>query len=195
MKLNGENIIQASRIQVWDALNDPGVLKETIPGAQSVDQSSDDEFKAVVEIKIGPVKAKFTGKINLSDVNPPNGYKIIGQGQGGAAGFAKGSAVVTLTELEPETTKLVYEVDAQVGGKLAQVGQRLIQSASKSLADQFFNNLQEYFNGDSDDIEDKQPAPELDPPARNVFFFNSQRKRIIFALVVFLLSFIYFYNS
>ncbi len=195
MKLNGENIIQASRIQVWDALNDPGVLKETIPGAQSVDQSSDDEFKAVVEIKIGPVKAKFTGKINLSDVNPPNGYKIIGQGQGGAAGFAKGSAVVTLTELDPETTKLVYEVDAQVGGKLAQVGQRLIQSASKSLADQFFNNLQEYFNGDSDDIEDKQPAPELGAPARNVFFFNSQRKRIIFALVVFLLSFIYFYNN
>ena len=195
MKLNGENIIQASRIQVWDALNDPSVLKETIPGAQSVDQSSDDEFKAVVEIKIGPVKAKFTGKINLSDVNPPNGYKIIGQGQGGAAGFAKGSAVVTLTELDPETTKLVYEVDAQVGGKLAQVGQRLIQSASKSLADQFFNNLQEYFNGDSDDIEDKQPAPELGPPTRNVFFFNSQRKRIIFALVVFLLSFIYFYNN
>lgn len=195
MKLNGENIIQASRIQVWDALNDPSVLKETIPGAQSVDQSSDDEFKAVVEIKIGPVKAKFTGKINLSDVNPPNGYKIIGQGQGGAAGFAKGSAVVSLTELDPETTKLVYEVDAQVGGKLAQVGQRLIQSASKSLADQFFNNLQEYFNGDSNDIEDKQPAPELGAPARNVFFFNSQRKRIIFALIVFLLSFIYFYNN
>ena len=195
MKLNGENIIQASRIQVWDALNDPGVLKETIPGAQSVDQSSDDEFKAVVEIKIGPVKAKFTGKINLSDVNPPNGYKIIGQGQGGAAGFAKGSAVVSLTELDPETTKLVYEVDAQVGGKLAQVGQRLIQSASKSLADQFFNNLQEYFNGDSNDTEDKQPAPELGGPARNVFFFNSQRKRIIFALIVFLLSFIYFYNN
>tara|TARA_B100000989_G_scaffold48704_1_gene31829 strand:+ start:284 stop:871 length:588 start_codon:yes stop_codon:yes gene_type:complete len=195
MKLNGENIIQASRIQVWDALNDPSVLKETIPGAQSVDQSSDDEFKAVVEIKIGPVKAKFTGKINLSDVNPPNGYKIIGQGQGGAAGFAKGSAVVSLTELDPETTKLVYDVDAQVGGKLAQVGQRLIQSASKSLADQFFNNLQEYFNGDSNDIEDKQPAPELGAPARNVFFFNSQRKRIIFALIVFLLSFIYFYNN
>ena len=195
MKLNGENIIQASRIQVWDALNDPSVLKETIPGAQSVDQSSDDEFKAVVEIKIGPVKAKFTGKINLSDVNPPNGYKIIGQGQGGAAGFAKGSAVVSLTELDPETTKLVYEVDAQVGGKLAQVGQRLIQSASKSLADQFCNNLQEYFNGDSNDIKDKQPAPELGAPARNVFFFNSQRKRIIFALIVFLLSFIYFYNN
>ena len=89
MKLNGENIIQASRMQVWEALNDPAVLKETIPGAQSVEQSSDDEFKAAVEIKIGPVKAKFTGKINLSDVNPPNGYKIVGQGQGGAAGFAK----------------------------------------------------------------------------------------------------------
>ena len=179
MKLNGENIIQASRVEVWDALNDPAVLKETIPGAQSVEQSSDDEFKAAVEIKIGPVKAKFTGKINLTDVNPPNGYKIIGQGQGGAAGFAKGSAVVSLTELNPETTKLNYEVDAQVGGKLAQVGQRLIQSASKSLADQFFNNLQEYFNSDSAHIEEKQPVTGDEVSSRNVFFFNSQRKKII----------------
>lgn len=195
MKLNGENIIQASRMQVWEALNDPTVLKETIPGAQSVEQSADDEFKAAVEIKIGPVKAKFTGKINLSDVNPPNGYKIVGQGQGGAAGFAKGSAVVSLTELDPETTKLNYEVDAQVGGKLAQVGQRLIQSASKSLADQFFNNLQEYFNSDSTPIDEEQPVIEAGKSSRNVFFFNTQRKRIIFALIVFLLSFVYFYNN
>ena len=195
MKLNGENIIQASRMQVWEALNDPAVLKETIPGAQSVEQSADDEFKAAVEIKIGPVKAKFTGKINLSDVNPPNGYKIVGQGQGGAAGFAKGSAVVSLTELDPETTKLNYEVDAQVGGKLAQVGQRLIQSASKSLADQFFNNLQEYFNSDSTPIDEEQPVIEAGKSSRNVFFFNTQRKRIIFALIVFLLSFVYFYNN
>ena len=195
MKLNGENIIQASRMQVWEALNDPTVLKETIPGAQSVEQSADDEFKAAVEIKIGPVKAKFNGKINLSDVNPPNGYKIVGQGQGGAAGFAKGSAVVSLTELDPETTKLNYEVDAQVGGKLAQVGQRLIQSASKSLADQFFNNLQEYFNSDSTPIDEEQPVIEAGKSSRNVFFFNTQRKRIIFALIVFLLSFVYFYNN
>ena len=195
MKLNGENIIQASRMQVWEALNDPAVLKETIPGAQSVEQSSDDEFKAAVEIKIGPVKAKFTGKINLSDVNPPNGYKIVGQGQGGAAGFAKGSAVVSLTELDQETTKLNYEVDAQVGGKLAQVGQRLIQSASKSLADQFFNNLQEYFNSDSAHLDAEQPVIEPEKLSRNVFFFNTQRKRIIFALIVFLLSFVYFYNN
>ena len=195
MKLNGENIIQASRMQVWEALNDPAVLKETIPGAQSVEQSSDDEFKAAVEIKIGPVKAKFTGKINLSDVNPPNGYQIIGQGQGGAAGFAKGSAVVSLTELDPDTTQLNYEVDAQGGGKLAQVGQRLIQSASKSLADQFFNNLQEYFNSDSTHIDEEQPVIEAGKSSRNVFFFNTQRKRIIFALIVFLLSFVYFYNN
>ena len=195
MKLNGENIIQASRMQVWEALNDPSVLKETIPGAQSVEQSSDDEFKAAVEIKIGPVKAKFTGKINLSDVNPPNGYKIVGQGQGGAAGFAKGSAVVSLTELDQETTKLNYEVDAQVGGKLAQVGQRLVQSASKSLADQFFNNLQEYFNSDSTHLDAEQPVIEPGKLSRNVFFFNTQRKRIIFALIVFLLSFVYFYNN
>ncbi len=195
MKLSGENIIQASRIQVWDALNNADVLKATIPGAQSVEQSSDDEFKAAVEIKIGPVKAKFTGKINLSDVNPPNGYKIIGQGQGGAAGFAKGSAVVSLTELDADTTRLNYEVDAQVGGKLAQVGQRLIQSASKTLADQFFNNLQNYFSAGSNEEGVGDIRVEQEVSQRNIFFFNSKRKRIIFALIVFLLSFIYFYNN
>ena len=137
MKLNGENIIQASRMQVWEALNDPMVLKETIPGAQSVEQSSDDEFKAAVEIKIGPVKAKFTGKINLSDVNPPNGYKIVGQGQGGAAGFAKGSAVVSLTELDPETTKLNYEVDAQVGGSWHRLGKGLSRVHQNHLQTNF----------------------------------------------------------
>ena len=144
MKLTGENTIQASREKVWEALNSPEVLKVTIPGAQEVEKSNEDEFKAVVEVKIGPVKAKFTGKINLTDLDPPKGYKLIGQGQGGAAGFAKGSASVNLTEDGANITKLKYEVDAQVGGKLAQVGQRLIQSASKTLADQFFNNLENY---------------------------------------------------
>ncbi len=194
MKLNGENIIQAPRMQVWEALNSADVLKETIPGAQSVEQTSVDEFEATVEIKIGPVKAKFKGKINLSDIDPPNGYKITGQGSGGTAGFAKGSAVVNLTDGDANTTKLVYDVDAQVGGKLAQVGQRLIQSASKTLADQFFNNLENYFNS-STNSDDTSKAVEMDIKQNNVGLFATRRNKIIFAIIVFVISFLYFYNK
>ena len=194
MKLNGENIIQAQRMQVWEALNSADVLKETIPGAQSVEQTSADEFEATVEIKIGPVKAKFKGKINLSDIDPPNGYKITGQGSGGTAGFAKGSAVVNLTDGDANTTKLVYDVDAQVGGKLAQVGQRLIQSASKTLADQFFNNLENYFNS-STNSDDTSKAVEMDIKQNNVGLFATRRNKIIFAIIVFVISFLYFYNK
>ena len=194
MKLNGENIIQAQRMQVWEALNSADVLKETIPGAQSVEQTSVDEFEATVEIKIGPVKAKFKGKINLSDIDPPNGYKITGQGSGGTAGFAKGSAVVNLTDGDANTTKLVYDVDAQVGGKLAQVGQRLIQSASKTLADQFFNNLENYFNS-STNSDDTSKAVEMDIKQNNVGLFATRRNKIIFAIIVFVISFLYFYNK
>jgi len=194
MKLNGENIIQAQRMQVWEALNSADVLKETIPGAQSVEQTSADEFEATVEIKIGPVKAKFKGKINLSDIDPPNGYKITGQGSGGTAGFAKGSAVVNLTDGDANTTKLVYDVDAQVGGKLAQVGQRLIQSASKTLADQFFNNLENYFNS-STNSDDTSKAVEMDIKQNNGGLFATRRNKIIFAIIVFVISFLYFYNK
>ena len=194
MKLNGENIIQATRMQVWEALNSADVLKATIPGAQSVEQTSTDEFEATVEIKIGPVKAKFKGKINLSDIDPPNGYKITGQGSGGTAGFAKGSAVVNLTDGDANTTKLVYDVDAQVGGKLAQVGQRLIQSASKTLADQFFNNLENNFNSSTNsDVLSK--AVEMDIKQSNGGLFATRRNKIIFAIIVFVLSFLYFYNK
>jgi len=194
MKLNGENIIQAPRMQVWEALNSSDVLKETIPGAQSVEQTSADEFEATVEIKIGPVKAKFKGKINLSDIDPPNGYKITGQGSGGAAGFAKGSAVINLIDGDANTTKLVYDVDAQVGGKLAQVGQRLIQSAAKTLADQFFNNLENYFNS-STNSDDLSKAVEMDIKQNNGGLFATRRNKIIFAIIVFVLSFLYFYNK
>lgn len=194
MKLTGENIIQAPRMQVWEALNSSDVLKETIPGAQSVEQTSADEFEATVEIKIGPVKAKFKGKINLSDIDPPNGYKITGQGSGGAAGFAKGSAVVNLIDGDANTTKLVYDVDAQVGGKLAQVGQRLIQSASKTLADQFFNNLENYFNS-STNSDDLSKAVEMNIKQNNGGLFATRRNKIIFAIIVFVLSFLYFYNK
>tara|TARA_Y100000590_G_scaffold470471_1_gene665451 strand:+ start:8405 stop:8995 length:591 start_codon:yes stop_codon:yes gene_type:complete len=196
MKLSGENNILAPRQQVWEALNDAKVLQDTIPGAQSVEKSAVDEFKAVVEVKIGPVKAKFTGKINLTDLDPPNGYKISGQGQGGAAGFAKGSAEVKLSESEKDQTKLSYNVDAQVGGKLAQVGQRLIQNAAKSLADQFFNNLEAYFNNNSDQtgLAEDEILEKIENNNTKILFFNNRRNKILFAIIVFMISFFIFYK-
>jgi uncharacterized protein len=137
MDLSGDFIIAAPREAVWRALNDPDVLRACIPGCESVDKLSDTEFTAKVTAKVGPVKAGFTGKVTLSDIDPPNGYRISGEGKGGAAGFAKGGATVTLTEVEGGT-RLEYKVDAQVGGKLAQIGSRLIDGTARSLAQDFF---------------------------------------------------------
>jgi uncharacterized protein len=127
---------------VFAALNDPEVLKACIPGCESLEKSSDTEMTAKVKLRIGPVSAAFSGKVTLSDIDPPNGYKISGEGQGGVAGFAKGGAVVKLAE-EGAATVLTYEVDAQVGGKIAQVGARLITGTAKKLADQFFGKFAE----------------------------------------------------
>ena len=136
--MSGEYVIPAPRKDVWVALNDPEILKQCIPGCESVDKTSDTEFEAKVTAKVGPVRAKFTGKVTLSDINPPNGYTISGEGSGGAAGFAKGGAKVSLSD-DPEGTKLSYSVDATVGGKLAQIGSRLIDSTAKKMANDFFS--------------------------------------------------------
>src|SRR5437868_5023643 len=140
MEIKGEYKIAAPREKVFAALNDPTVLQACIPGCESLEKVSDTEMKAKVRLRIGPVSASFTGKVTLSDIDPPNGYKISGEGQGGAAGFAKGSAVVTLREDGAETV-LNYNVDAQVGGKIAQVGARLIDGTAKKLADEFFGKF------------------------------------------------------
>jgi uncharacterized protein len=140
MEIKGEYRIAASREKVFAALNDPAVLQACIPGCESLEKTSDTEMKAKVRLRIGPVSASFTGKVTLSDLDPPNGYKISGEGQGGAAGFAKGGAVVTLREDGAETL-LSYNVDAQVGGKIAQVGARLIDGTAKKLADEFFSKF------------------------------------------------------
>lgn len=142
MTMNGEVQLAASRDTVWAMLNDPAVLKACIPGCESLEKLSDTEFAAVAVNKIGPVKATFKGKVNLSDLDPPNGYRISGQGDGGVAGFAKGGAEVKLTEQDGGTL-LAYNVEAQIGGKLAQLGQRLINGAAKKLADQFFEKFAE----------------------------------------------------
>lgn len=140
MEIKGEYKIAAPREKVFAALNDPAVLQACIPGCESLEKTSDTEMKAKVRLRIGPVSASFTGKVTLSDLDPPNGYKISGEGQGGAAGFAKGGAVVTLRE-DGAGTLLDYNVDAQVGGKIAQVGARLIDGTAKKLADEFFGKF------------------------------------------------------
>ncbi|BAT60097.1 carbon monoxide dehydrogenase subunit G, CoxG [Variibacter gotjawalensis] len=141
MVMNGEVQLAAPRDEVWKKLNDPAVLKACIPGCESLDVTGENQFSAVAVNKIGPVKAKFKGTVNLTDLDPPNGYKISGQGDGGIAGFAKGGASVNLKDADGGGTILVYNVDAQIGGKLAQLGQRLVNGAAKKLADQFFEKF------------------------------------------------------
>ena len=140
MKMTDEIRIEASREQVFAALNDPEILRKAIPGCQELDQTSETELTATVQAKVGPVKAKFRGAVTLSDINPPESYIISGEGKGGAAGFAKGKAKVSLAE-DGAATILKYEVDAEVGGKLAQVGGRLIEGTSKKLAGDFFETF------------------------------------------------------
>jgi uncharacterized protein len=133
----GEVQLSAPRETVWAKLNDAEVLKACIPGCEELNKVSDTEFQAVATTKIGPVKAKFKGRVHLTDLDPPNGYKISGEGEGGVAGFAKGGATVVLTPKDGGTL-LAYNVEAQIGGKLAQLGQRLVVGAAKKLADDFF---------------------------------------------------------
>lgn len=141
MVMDGQVALPAARDVVWAKLNDPEVLKACIPGCESLEKLSDTEFQAVAVNKIGPVKARFKGKIRLTDLDPPNGYRISGEGDGGVAGFAKGGATVALTPQDGGGTQLSYHVDAQIGGKLAQLGQRLVNGAAKKMADQFFEKF------------------------------------------------------
>ncbi len=140
MEMTGEFRIPVPRQRVWEGLNDPAILKQAIPGCETIEKLSDTEFSAKVVAKVGPVKATFNGKVNLSDLDPPQGYTISGEGSGGVAGFAKGSAKVGLDE-DGEATVLRYEVQAHVGGKLAQIGSRLIDGTSRKMAQEFFERF------------------------------------------------------
>ena len=143
MQMNDSQRIPAPKEKVWAGLNDPAVLKQCIPGCQSLEMSTPNEMTATVVIKVGPVKATFGGKVTLSDLDPPNSYRISGEGSGGIAGFAKGGATVRLESESADVTILHYEVDAQIGGKLAQLGGRLIDSTSRKLAGEFFASFGE----------------------------------------------------
>src|SRR4029079_16386422 len=140
MTMTGEVQLPASREVVWAKLNDAEVLKACIPGCEELNKTSDTEFEAIATVKIGPVKARFKGKVHLTDLNPPHGYRISGEGEGGVAGFAKGGATVAL-EPKDGGTLLKYNVEAQIGGKLAQLGQRLVAGAAKKMADDFFGKF------------------------------------------------------
>ena len=139
--------IAAPLDKVWSALNDPEILKQCIPGCQSLEKRSDTELAATVVLKIGPIKATFAGEVTLKNLNPPHSYTIEGEGKGGIAGFAKGGADVTLTADGPATTILKYTTNADVGGKIAQLGSRLIASTSKKLAGEFFSTFNEKVSG------------------------------------------------
>lgn len=142
MDMNDSQTIPASREAVWAALNDPEVLKQCIPGCESIDRLSDTEMEAVSTLRVGPIKASFKGKVTFADIDPPNGYRIVGEGSGGMAGHAKGGAKVTLQSAGAATI-LHYEAKAEVGGKLAQLGGRLIDATAKKLAGEFFEKFGE----------------------------------------------------
>ncbi len=146
MEMSGQYRIPAPREKVWQALNDPAVLKECIPGCKTLEKESDEKLKATVQAKVGPVSATFKGDVTLTNIDPPNGYTISGEGKGGPAGFAKGGADVALAD-DGDGTLLTYTVKAQIGGKLAQVGARLIDATAKQMADQFFATFAEKVGG------------------------------------------------
>jgi carbon monoxide dehydrogenase subunit G len=141
MDMSGERRIPAPRARVWEALNDPEMLRAAIPGCESVTRTAEDAFEAKLALKIGPMAAKFGAKVKLENVVAPASYTITGEGNGGAMGFAKGGADVALDEIGPEETVLRYTVKAQVGGKMAQLGARLIDSTAKQMSDQFFDRF------------------------------------------------------
>ncbi len=146
MDMTGEFRIPAPRRKVWEALNDPEILRQSIPGCEEIEKVSPTELAAKVTAKVGPVKARFGGKVTLSDLDPPNGYKITGEGSGGAAGFAKGGATVRLAD-DGDGTRLTYVVEAHVGGKLAQIGSRLIDATARKMAEDFFTRFSSIVGG------------------------------------------------
>ena len=180
MDMTGEYKIAAPRERVWAALNDPDVLRRAIPGCEELNKLSDTELEATARAKIGPVSARFKGKVILSDLNPPESYTLTGDGSGGAAGFAKGEAKVVLTP-EGETTVLHYTVKATIGGKLAQMGQRLVDGAAKKMADEFFDKFADLAGGK---IEPPalapSPVPERPPQPGPALPANDNRLNSLF---------------
>jgi uncharacterized protein len=164
MDMTGEVRIPAPRQKVWEALNDPDVLKQCIPGCEEIEKLSATDLQANVTAKVGPVKARFAGKVTLSELDPPNGYKITGEGSGGAAGFAKGGATVRLAD-DGSGTRLSYTVEAHVGGKLAQIGSRLIDGVARKMANDFFGSFAATVAAEQPASAAAEAAPAAPEPA------------------------------
>ena len=191
MQMSGEYRIEASRDAVWAALNDPEVLKQAIPGCQEIEKVSDTEFAAKAKIKVGPVSAKFNGHVTFTDLDPPNGYTISGEGKGGPAGFAKGGAKVRL-EADGAATILHYEVNAQVGGKLAQIGSRLIDATAKKMAGDFFATFAEVVGGPEPEpaaapatAPAAEAAPSTAPGVRPLYWVLGLIAAVVILLAIF----------
>lgn len=195
MEMTGSIRVPAERERVWAALNDPEILQQCVPGCEMIERTGANEFKAAVRAKVGPVNARFTGTITLTDLNPPQSYTITGQGSGGAAGFAKGGAEVRLEADGPSATKLDYAVKAQVGGKLMQIGSRLIDATARKYADEFFTKFNEVVGGPQEsataDVETPvsaaaQPAETPKPPI--AIWLGAAAAAAITILVIMLLA-------
>ncbi|QXX76239.1 carbon monoxide dehydrogenase subunit G [Methylovirgula sp. HY1] len=184
MDMSDQQRIEAPREIVWAALNDPEILKLCIPGCESIIKTSDTDMEAAATLKVGPIKASFKGKVLLSEIDPPNGYRISGEGTGGMAGHAKGSAKVTL-EADGEATILHYEVKAEVGGKLAQLGARLIDGTAKKLAGEFFDKFGKAVVAESEAPPAQEPAAEAEAkPKKNWLggLFNKSGAALVLAI-------------
>ena len=192
MEMSGEQLIPAPQQDTWRALNDPQVLKSCVPGCESIDPIAENQYQVLMVARVGPVSAKFKGKLTLSDVKPPNSYAIAFEGQGGPAGFAKGGAQVRLAP-EGHHTKLSYDVKASVGGKLAQIGSRLVDAAAKKVADDFFRNFNDHFakhgkhdeHGGDDHHPEPVPAdPDMPDVSKTTLAFFAAGALVVFGVAM-----------
>jgi hypothetical protein len=196
MEMSGEQLIPAPQQDTWRALNDPQVLKSCVPGCESIDPIAENQYQVLMVARVGPVSAKFKGKLTLSDVKPPNSYAIAFEGQGGPAGFAKGGAQVRLAP-EGHNTKLSYDVKASVGGKLAQIGSRLVDAAAKKVADDFFKNFNDHFakhgkhddhagddHGDDHHPEPVPPDPDMPDVSKTTLGFFAAGALVVFGVAM-----------
>jgi hypothetical protein len=193
--MTGEQKIPAPQQDTWQALNDPDVLRDCVPGAESITRIGDNEYQVHMTARVGPVSAKFRGRLTLFDIKAPESYSLAFEGQGGAAGFAKGAAEVKLESVNARETRLSYNVKANVGGKLAQIGSRLVDAAAKKVADEFFQNFTKKMSPAVDDTtvvlqhEAAHPAADKDPAMPSIsnttlmFFAAGALVVVIVALV------------
>ncbi len=197
--MTGEQLVSASQQDTWKALNDPEVLKACVPGCESIARVNDNEYQVQMTARVGPVSARFRGRLSIFDIKAPHSYSLAFEGQGGAAGFAKGAAQVKLSP-EGEQTKLAYEVKANVGGKLAQIGSRLVDAAAKKVADEFFRNFNEQMSAPAEETAaaHAQPEEHAAAPVDDAAMPSVSNTTLIFfaagALVVFIFALVAFFG-